>query len=189
MVDAGAQSPRGRIIALQEARCKAYEEWDTAFRRFMAAGAEEEPYAQVRAMRAPARTRPEAHAWQHALRSRRRACRRARARRRSLRASPLRSARWRTSSRPTAATRGWPPGCASCSRPSRASSSSPSACRCLRAARRVPLLPSTDSEPGVTIRPLLLPALGATHAPRLGRAKRPSYGVCRCLRPGASSPR
>jgi len=56
--------------------------------------------------------------------------RRARARRRSLRASPLRSVWSRRSLRPTAATaRGWHSGCASCSRPSRASSSSPSARR------------------------------------------------------------
>ena len=41
------QSPRARILLLQEARCKAYEEWEAAFRRFIAAGAEEEPYAQV----------------------------------------------------------------------------------------------------------------------------------------------
>ena len=56
--------------------------------------------------------------------------RRARARRRSLRASPLRSVWSRRSLRPTAATaRGWHSGCASCSRLSRASSSSPSARR------------------------------------------------------------
>ena len=41
-------SPRGRILELQEGRTKAYDEWEAAFKSFVQAGSEEEPYAQVR---------------------------------------------------------------------------------------------------------------------------------------------
>ena len=41
------QSPRGRVLALQEERAKAYEEWETAFKTFIVAGASEAPYVQV----------------------------------------------------------------------------------------------------------------------------------------------
>ena len=41
------QSPRARLLALQEERTIAYETWESALRGFCQSGASEEPYAQV----------------------------------------------------------------------------------------------------------------------------------------------
>jgi len=46
-------SPRGRLLALQEERTKAYEEWEVAFRQFVEAGSQEQPYAEVQCPRPP----------------------------------------------------------------------------------------------------------------------------------------